>query len=137
MDEYGNRELVMKADDYFKIRIHAEEWFENDHETRAKALHTAQEAIFKLIFIDESYKTKPEVEKAVFEEAFERIKGRDPQLEYEKLFKRSEGYSSIRVTYDRVHAPEHVALGIVSTVAWQYLKPYLDRGGSVILHRVD
>lgn len=62
---------------------------------------------------------------ACMEIAFELLSGKDPQMELENLSIISQGYSSVRNTQDRSFVHEHLNAGIVSLLAWQYLRPYL------------
>ncbi len=73
---------------------------------------------------------------AVMEQAFQLVDGRDPELEFENLTTASEGISSIRRTYSRGHVQEHLLHGIVSPLAWRYLRPYLRDGQNITLRRV-
>lgn len=74
---------------------------------------------------------------ACYEIAFERLDGKDPTLEYEDLPTVSQGYSSVRRTYNRSFVQEHLQHGIVSPLAWRYLKPYLRSGDDIKLLRVN
>jgi hypothetical protein len=62
---------------------------------------------------------------ACCEIAFELLNGKDPQIEYENLATVSQGIASARKTLDRSFVQEHIAAGIVSVLAWNYLSPYL------------
>lgn len=73
---------------------------------------------------------------ACYEIAFNRLDGKDPEQEYEDLPTVSQGYSSVRRTYNRSFTHEHLQHGIVSLYAWRLLKPYLRDGRGVKLCRV-
>lgn len=62
---------------------------------------------------------------ACMELAYELVDGRDPQKELENLAIVSQGFSAVRNTLDRSFVHEHLSAGIVSTMAWSYLRPYL------------
>lgn len=72
---------------------------------------------------------------ACYEQAFQLVDGRDPDMEFEQLTTQSEGISSVRRTYGRSYAQEHLLHGIVSPLAWRYLKPYLRDGQNIELRR--
>lgn len=73
---------------------------------------------------------------ATYEIAIALLDGVDPDAEFNDLGVVSEGYSSVRTTYDRTVVPEHTNAGIPSATAWRYLKPYLREGHGVKLSRV-
>jgi hypothetical protein len=77
-----------------------------------------------------------DIEIACFEEALSLLDGKDPDQELEDLAVISQGYSSVRSTYDRSFAQEHLNAGIVSPRAWRFLKPYLRGGRDVKISRV-
>ena len=77
-----------------------------------------------------------DIKDACCEEAFSRLDGKDPDEELENLAVVSQGYSSVRTTYDRTFTQEHLNAGIVSSRAWRYLKPYLLQARDVKIHRV-
>jgi hypothetical protein len=72
---------------------------------------------------------------ASYEIAFALLDGVDPDKEFEDLGVVSQGYSSVRTTYDRSTVPEHTNAGIPSPTAWRFLKPYV-RAGGVKISRV-
>ena len=73
---------------------------------------------------------------ACYEIAIALLDGVNPDEEFNDLGVVSEGYSSVRTTYDRTTVPEHTNAGIPSATAWRYLKPYLRSGHGVKLSRV-
>lgn len=73
---------------------------------------------------------------ACYEIAFQLLDGRNADEEYEDLPTVSQGYSSVRRTYNRSFLPEHLQHGIVSVLAWRYLKPYVEIPGTIRLGRV-
>lgn len=66
-----------------------------------------------------------DIEIACYEEALSRLDGKGPDEELEDLAVVAQGYSSVRTTYDRSFAQEHLNAGIVSPRAWRFVKPYL------------
>lgn len=74
---------------------------------------------------------------ASFEIAFALLDGVDMEQELRSLSTVSQGYASVRNTYDRSqHTLEHFAAGIPSGLAWRYLKQYLADPGDVKISRV-
>lgn len=77
-----------------------------------------------------------DIKTACYEIAFNLLDGKDSELEYEDLPTVSQGYSSVRRTYNRSFTQEHLQHGIVSLLAWRLIKPYLRDGRGVKLCRV-
>ena len=78
-----------------------------------------------------------DVKKASFEIAFALLDGVDMEQELRSLSTVSQGYASVRNTYDRMqHTLEHFAAGIPSGIAWRYLKRFLADPGDVKISRV-
>lgn len=74
---------------------------------------------------------------AVYEIAYERLAGRDPNKEFENLALTSDGAGSIRASYDRSGMPpRHLANGIVSYAAWVRLQRYLADNNAFLVKRV-
>lgn len=73
---------------------------------------------------------------ACCEEALSLLDGKDAEQELEDLSVVSQGYSSVRSTYDRTFSQEHLNAGIVSSRAWKKLKPYLQEGRDFRISRV-
>lgn len=73
---------------------------------------------------------------ATYEIAFALLDGVEPDSELENLGVVSQGYSSVRTTYDRSFVQEHLNAGVPSATAWRYLKPYLRDGSTVKFSRV-
>ena len=68
--------------------------------------------------------------------AFALLDGVDPEVEFANTKVLSQGYSSVRSTYDRQNAPAHVIAGIPSVTAWHYIMPYLNDSRLIDLQRV-
>lgn len=77
-----------------------------------------------------------DVKIASYEIAYALLDGVDPDIEFQDQGVVSQGYSSVRTTYDRSIVQEHINAGIPSPTAWRYLKPYVSRNGGVKLRRV-
>lgn len=65
------------------------------------------------------------IKKATWEIAYELLDGRDPQLDLETLAVVSQGYSSVRTTYQRDVPLDHMKNFIPSALAWRWLVPFL------------
>jgi len=63
------------------------------------------------------------------------LEGRNTDLDFENLTVVSQGFSSVRSTYDRDNVPPYTAAGVPSAEAWKYLKPYLLDASEITLHR--
>ena len=74
---------------------------------------------------------------ATYEIALALLDGVDPDIEYQEQGVVSQGYSSVRVTYDRTSVQEHTNAGVPSPTAWRYLKPYCREAGGIKLSRVS
>jgi hypothetical protein len=154
MANYGSTVL---GDAYFATRLHDEAWDGATEDQRNRALAEASRRIDRLNFrgakTSESQALEwPRVDPkeefdddeipesiliATYEVAYALLDGVDPDQEYENLASSSEGYSSVRTTYNRTTVPEHYAAGIPSRLAWQFLKPLLGNVTGVRLRRVS
>ena len=75
---------------------------------------------------------------ACYEIAHGLLDGKDPELELENLGITSQGYSSVRTTYNRNQVPiEHIINGVPSPQAWRWLKPFLRDDDAIKLARVS
>lgn len=74
---------------------------------------------------------------ACYEIAYALLDGVDPEQETDNLAVVSEGYSSVRSTYNRVLQQQHLAAGVPSMTAWRYLLPYLRDNKGIKLSRVS
>lgn len=75
------------------------------------------------------------IQKACWEIAYELLDGRSPQLEAENLAVVSQGYSSVRTTYQRDVPIEHLKNFIPSGLAWRWLFPFLLDENQIDLRR--
>ena len=130
---------VVNATAHFAERLNTGAWDDEDADTQLIALKESTMRIDRLNFIgvknDEDQENQfpryddtavPEnIQLACAELALALLDEVDPDKEIELLSMKSQGLASARSTYDRSFAPEHLQAGIPSTLAWQYLKPYL------------
>jgi len=72
---------------------------------------------------------------ACYEIAYALIDGVDPDREYEDQGVISQGYASVRTTYDRSIVLEHTNSGIPSPTAWRYLRPFIKSGKNLKILR--
>lgn len=130
---------IPEAQAYFDGRLHTEAWDDSDDPTRTKGLCQATTIIDRLNFLgckavvaqalqfprDTDTVVPDDIKNATAELALALLDGVSPDLEFENLFMVSQGYSSVRSSYDRSAKPPHVLAGIPSIAAWTFLKPYL------------
>jgi hypothetical protein len=74
---------------------------------------------------------------ACMEIALARLDGVDPEMELENLGVISQGYASVRTTYDRSSMQDYIKSGIASSAAWRYLKPFLRSPLDFTIKRVN
>lgn len=74
--------------------------------------------------------------KACCEQAYAYLDGQDHEFEFDQLSRLSDGFSSVRTSYDPTKVREHKQAGILSIVAWRYLKPYLTDPQDITFKRV-
>jgi hypothetical protein len=75
---------------------------------------------------------------ASYEIAHSLLDGKDPELELENLGIISQGYESVRTTYNRSQVPiEHLINGIPNAAAWRYIRPFLRDEDAFKLARVS
>lgn len=136
MSYYGS---VTDADNYFNSKLYRDLWFQTDPDNQVRALNDATERIDRLNFAgartiatqerqwprDGEDEVPVNIKKATYEIAFQLLDGRDPEVEYNLLRKVDVGVGPTRSTNDTNKIPQHIANGIPSLLAWQYLKPYL------------
>lgn len=78
------------------------------------------------------------IRRACYEIAFSLLDGKDPELELENLSVSSQGYSSVRTTFNRNQQPlEHIINGVPSAEAWRLLRPFLRDDRHLRLTRVS
>lgn len=75
---------------------------------------------------------------ACYEIAHSLLDGKDPELELEALSITSNGFSSVRTTYNRAAVPiEHIINGVPNPAAWRLLRPFLRDGDAIRLARLS
>jgi len=138
------------GDAYFAEKLYYQPWDEATEDQRTRALAEATRLIDTLRFKgsktdsaqtnefprDDETTVPEKIEFACYEIALALLDGVDPHLEHENLAVSSDGYSSVRSTYNRTTAPEHFVAGIPSRQAWLYLRPYLADVRGLKLRRV-
>lgn len=78
------------------------------------------------------------IRKACYEIAHSLLDGKDPEIELENLGITSQGYSSVRTTYERNQVPiEHLINGVPNAMAWRLLRPFLRDGDAIKLTRIS
>lgn len=98
----------------------------------------AAEAEQEFEFPRDDQETVPtDVEIAIYEEAHELIRGRDPEQEFANLALSSGGVGSTRDSIDTLASPQHICNGILSFIAWRYLKPYIADNNNFRVVRVS
>jgi len=78
-----------------------------------------------------------DIKTACYEIALARLDGVDPDQELENLGVVSEGFASVRTTYDRDWSLDHIRAGIASATAWRYLKPFIRSQLDFVIKRVN
>lgn len=79
-----------------------------------------------------------DIRSACYEIAYSLVDGKDPDLELENLGIVSQGFGSVRTTYNRSQIPiEHIINGVTSPQAWRLLKPFLRDDEAIKLSRVS
>lgn len=75
---------------------------------------------------------------ACYEIAHSLLDGKDPELELENLGVISQGYSSVRTTYQRTQMPiEHLINGVPNATAWRLIRPFLRDGDALKISRIS
>ncbi len=154
---------VDDASTYFSTRLRSDPWDDASPTDQGKALATATRAIDRLNYIgikvdpaqenefprmapnvganytgttDVTIPVPQDILFACCEEALSLLDGMDPEFEMAQLHSNSSAYAGVRDTYDRSFANENVKAGIMSPIAWNFLRPWLDDSQSITLSRV-
>jgi hypothetical protein len=78
------------------------------------------------------------IRRACYEIAHSLLDGKDPELELENLGIISQGYSSVRTTYQRSQVPiEHLINGVPNALAWRLIRPFLRDGDQLKISRIS
>ena len=142
---------VAEATAYFDNRLNVRPWECATPEEQRRSLYMATEIIDRLNFIgckaDEDQENQfprgtdtvvPEdVQKASAEIALALLDGVEPEIEFENLFLRSQGYGPVRSAYDKTIPASNVVAGVPSVTAWRYLAPYLRSPNTFDIHRTS
>lgn len=148
IDYYGN---ILRASQYFKNRLDTTAWDSAINPKQRIALFEATQLIDKLNFSGDKAESSQllefprgtdievprNIEFANYEIAYSLLDGVDVDQEIKRLMRSSDGYASVRTTYDRTVIPEYLMAGIPSPKAWMLLKPYLRETRLVKLSRVN
>ncbi len=148
MSQYAT---IAEANAYFVTRVRSGLWSTTSTTDKDLALEQATRAIDRLAFVSD--KTDPnqelefprggddvvpnDIKIATYEIAYAYIDGHEVENDTDDLAVVSQGYSSVRATYDRSIKQPHIASGIPSIVAWRYLLPYLVNTQSFGRNRVN
>lgn len=130
---------VNEATLYFNDRLNVRPWECATPDEQRRALAMATEVLDRLNYLgdkadDAQVNQFPrgddtlvpeDVQKASAEIALALLDGVDPEMEYENLFLRSQGYGSLRGSFDKTIPPPNVVAGVPSMTAWRYLVAYL------------
>lgn len=141
---------ITEAQTYFDDRLNVMAWETSSSEEQRKALAMATRTIDRLNFLgvktsitqieqfprNDDTLVPDDVKNASAEIALALLDGVDPELEFENLKLRSQGYGSVRSSYDS-EPPPHVVAGVPSVVAWQYLHPYLRDSNTIDFFRTS
>lgn len=75
---------------------------------------------------------------ATYEMAHSLLDGKDPEIELESLGITSQGYGSLRTTYNRQQTPlEHLVNFVPSPMAWRWIRPFLRDEDAILLSRIS
>jgi len=149
----GQYATLEEANAYFATRLHSGLWGATNPTDRNNSLIVATRIIDRLNFVGDKtdvitpqelefprggdVNVPSDIKNASYEIAFALLDGVDPEMETDNLAIVSEGYSSVRATYDRNAALPHLAAGVPSMTAWRYLLPYLRDDKSFNMSRVS
>lgn len=135
---------------YFGTRLYTDAWDDANSADRVKALEMSTRLIDSLNYLgektvetqinefprEEETVVPDPIQEACAEIALKLLDGMEIDEEIENLGVVSQGYSSVRTTYNRGFILEHLRAGIPSIDAWKKIKPYLADPGGVALYRV-
>lgn len=132
--------IVSEGDDYFSTNIYADAWKNASTEDKTNTLTMATRAMLLLNYnnLDLTTDTVPQqLKDACCDEALELLTGANPAMELATIGQGSQGFSSVRSTYDSQIAQYHIRAGFVSALAWNKILPYLHEGKTFKLSRVS
>lgn len=142
---------VSGADNYFSTRLNSDIWDDSTNTDKQKALIEATRLIDNLNFEGTKHTTAQtlqfprgddtvipnDIKIATCELAISLLDDIDLDEEVNALRVESDGYSSVKATYNSNIASDHVRSGIVSIRAWNKLLPYLRDPRQIKLNRVS
>lgn len=140
---------IAEGDTWFESRVGADAWDDASDADKSKALAHATNIIDTLNYLgemteddqahqfpryeDEEY--PDDIISACCEIALALLDDIDMEMETENLKMVSQGYGSVRSTYDPTLGSEHIVAGVPSASAWRYLRPYLRDPQAITLSR--
>jgi len=147
-------DTYVNADTYFINRLYVQDWTDSSSATKTKALTEASQRIDRLRFrgekvdddqdlefpryygdkADGTEEISDDIKIACYELALALIQERNPEIELDNLAVMKRSFANVSTTYKNI-ALEHIASGIPSMLAWQYLKPYLAYCKSINVYR--
>ena len=142
---------IPEAQAYFDRVLNTRPWDCASAADQAKALAQATDIIDRLSFLgcktvaaqvnqfprDDDLVVPTDVKNASAAIALALLDGVDPELEFENLQLRSQGYGSLRASYDQDPPIPHITAGIPSVTAWRFLKPYLRDPNTIDIFRTS
>jgi len=148
MNTYIN---ILNANEYFEERLNSTDWEFATLEDRTKSLKMATRLISRLNYIGNKTTSSQELEFprggdedipievgfACCEIAIKILEGYDSDMEVDSIGRTKSEFSSVKNTYNPSIVREHKALGMLSSLAWDYLRPYLQDVNSIGLLRVN
>jgi len=140
---------VNDANTYFSEKIDVPVWSMSSDVDKLIALKQATRAINLLNFAGKpttltqvnafprnDEETPEDILIACCEEAYALLNGRDPEAEHRNMSVISQGYANVRSARDKSLFQAYIAYGLMSSIAWRYLVPYLANSKSLNVVRV-
>lgn len=141
----------LEAATYFETRMYTRAWDTADLATRNKALEHATRLIDRLAYngakTDDNQTNEfprdgdtvvpTAIKEACCEVALSLLDGVDPEKQAEEVSIQSQGFSSVRSTFNRDFVQAYKASGLLSAAAYALLKPYLRDWTTVKIERVS
>lgn len=141
---------VVEADAYMDLKFPVQgSWEDASDDEKLRALTTAQRMIDRLEFDgdkadeeqaaefprDDDTTVPTDIMNATIEQAAALIDGADPDIERLSLSVLEGKLGDGNTKYDRAFANERIVHGILTDIAWNYLKPYLRNSQEFTLER--
>ena len=142
---------IDEAQAYFDRVLNTRPWDCASSTEKTKALAQATDIIDRLNFLgtktndaqenqfprNDDTVVPDDVKNATAAIALALLDGVDPELEYENLHLKSQGYGSVRGSYDQRPPMPHIVAGIPSVTAWRFLQPYLRDPNTFDIYRIS